>query len=410
LFPSDAADCCFLLKRNGQVKSSVNSEYNILLVTKDSATVDKIRQALDNSDLMNLVGVCKEVSELRSYLSGKRIQAVVVDIDPDPSRILYELTKILDAYPKIYIVVVCSHFTKKLALQAMQAGVRHYLDKDTIASELTQELQQLIHGSAKKEAGFGSSVISIFSAGGGCGATTVAINLANELLLLVSKPVLVIDLDNFYGTVSTYLGIKSEYGIADVLTRKGLIDTHLIQSSAYSYRDNYHVLPSPASIISQKAKTLQFENLPRVLEACREVYRYTVIDAPRMSESDLVKLAGLSDVILIVFQLTVKDVNFARSMVLSLTESGIAGEKILSLANRFKKRSSLVRLEDGQKAVGVKSCLAIRSDWRKAMKSVNSALPLAQVAQKSGLRNDFKKLASRVRAYGLNSNSRTQGD
>jgi pilus assembly protein CpaE len=392
------------------VKSSVKSEYNILLVTKDAAAVDKIKLALDGSDLMNLVGTCKEVSELRRYLSGKKIQAVVVDIDPDPSRILYELANILNAYPKIYIVVVCSHFTKKLALQAMQAGVRHYLEKDTIASELTQELQQLIHGSAKKQAGFGSAVISVFSAGGGCGATTVAINLANELRLSTSKPVLVIDLDSFYGTISTYLGIKSEYGIADVLARKGLIDMHLIQSSAYSYMDNYHVLPSPASIQSQQARTLQFENLPRVLEACREVYRYTVIDAPRMSEGDVAKLAGLSDVVLIVFQLTVKDVNFARSMVLSLTKSGIASDKIMSLANRVKKRGPLVRLEDGQKAVGVKSCLAIRSDWRKAMKSVNSALPLAQAVQKSGLRNDFKKLASKVRAYGVNSNSKTQGD
>jgi pilus assembly protein CpaE len=391
------------------VKSRATSEYNILLVTKDAATVDKIKLALHDSDLVNLAGTCKEVSELRSYLSSKKVQAVVVDIDPDPSRILYELANILISYPKIYIVVVCSHFTKKLALQAMQAGVRHYLEKDTIASELTQELQQLIHGSAKKEAGFGSAVISIFSAGGGCGATMVAINLANELRLVSSKPILVIDLDSFYGTVSTYLGIKSEYGIADVLARKGLIDTHLIRSSAYAYMDNYHVLPSPASIQSSKTKSLEFENLPRVLEACREVYRYTVIDAPRMSESDVTKLAGLSDVVLVVFQLTVKDVNHARSMVLSLTKSGIASEKMMSLANRVKKRGPLVRLEDGKKAVGLKSCQAIRSDWRKAMKSVNSALPLAQVVQKSGLRNDFKKLAAKVRAYGVNSSGKISG-
>ncbi|MHC4208057.1 MAG: AAA family ATPase [Planctomycetota bacterium] len=318
------------------------------------------------------------------------------------------MSKILTAYPKIYIVVVCSHFTKKLALQAMKTGVRHYLEKKTIASELTHELQQLISGSAKKEA-LSGSVISIFSAGGGCGATTVAINLANELRLLSSKPVLLIDLDSCYGTVSTYLGIKSEFGIVDVLARKGLIDKHLIQSSAYPYMDNYHVLPSPAGIKSQKQMLLQFENLPRVLEACREVYRYTVIDAPRMSESDVAKLAGLSDILLIVFQLTIKDVNFARSMVLSLTKTGISGNKIMSLVNRFKKRSRLVRLEDGKKALGLKSCNVIRSDWRKAIKSVNSAKPLAQVVQKSGLRNDFKKLAANICAYEVKNSSKISG-
>ena len=132
------------------MKSNNTSGYNILLVTREPATVDKIKSALDKSDLMSLAGVCKEVSELRSYLSNKKVQAVIIDIDPDPSRILYELANILTAYPKIYIVVVCSHFTKKLALQAMQAGVRHYLEKDTIASELTQELQQLIISSYRE--------------------------------------------------------------------------------------------------------------------------------------------------------------------------------------------------------------------------------------------------------------------
>lgn len=384
------------------MKSNVKKGYDILLVTKEPATVEKIKSALDESEFMNLSGVCNEVSELRSQLSNKKVHAIVIDIDPDPSQILHELVKILTSYPKIYIVVVCSHFTKKLAVQAMQAGVRHFLEKDTIATELTDELQQLIHGSAKKEAGVGSAVISIFSAGGGCGATTVAINLANELRLLSSKPVLLIDLDSHYGTVSAYLGLKSEFGISDVLTRKGLIDEHLIQSSAYPYMNNFHILPSPANIQSSKVKTLQFENLPRVLEACREVYRYTIIDAPRMSEIDLAKLAGLSDVVLIVFQLTLKDVNFARSIFTALIKSGIAEDKILSLANRFKKRGLPVRLEDSRKAIGTKSCRAIRNDWNKAMKAVHKAQTLAQVVKKSGLHSDFKRLAEEVSTYGAN--------
>ena len=141
------------------MESNVASRYNILLVTNEDTTVEKIKSALDESDILNLAGIRKEVSELRSYLSNKKVQAVIVDIDPDPSRVLYELSAILTAYPEIYIVVICSHFTKKLALQAMQARVRHFLEKKTIASELTKELQQLIHGSAKKEAGLDSTVL-----------------------------------------------------------------------------------------------------------------------------------------------------------------------------------------------------------------------------------------------------------
>ena len=379
------------------------------MVTKESATKNEIKSALDKSDLLNLTGICKEVSELRSYLSNKKVQAVVGDIDPDPSRLLNELAVALTAYPKIYVVVVCSHFTKKLALQAMQAGVRHFLEKKTIASDLTKELQQLIHGGAKKEAGFDSKVISILSAGGGCGATTVTINLASELQLSSSRPVLAIDLDSCYGAVSAHLGIKSKFGIADVLADKNKIDRHLIESSAYNYMKNFHVLPSPAGIESPRSKSIQFENLPHVLEACRQVYAYTIVDAPRLPEQNINNLATLSDVILIVFQLTVKDVNYARSFVLSLTKSGVAREKIMSLANRVTKRGPLIRFEDGKKAVGLSSCQAVRSDWRKAMKSVNQGKPLSQIARRSGLQKDFRKLAAKISAYGINSNDKMSG-
>lgn len=380
----------------------MTSGSNILLVTKENNTANMIKSALDKSGIMTLTGICQDISELRSYLSNKKVHAVVVDIDPDPSRALYDLGRILTAYPQTYIVVVCSSFTKKLALQAMQAGVRHFLDKKTIAAELAKELQMLLHEDRKKEAGLDSAVISIFSAGGGCGATTVAVNLASELRLSSSKPVLAIDLDSCYGTVSTYLGIKSRYGIADVLAHKGLIDKHLIQSSAYSYMDDFHVLASPASIESPRTKSIQYENLSRALEACRQIYRYTVIDAPRMPERTVIDIASLSDVVLVVFQLTVKDVNLARSMVLSLTKSGISAEKVILLANRVKKRGPLVRLEDSKKAIGLGSCQAIRSDWHKAMKSVNRGQPLSQVARRSGLRSDFRKLADKVRAYQIN--------
>ena len=385
----------------------MTSGSNILLVTKEDTTAKIVNSALNQSqsEHITLAGICKEVSELRSYLTDTEVLAVVVDIDVDPLRALYDLDEILHSYPDIYVVVVSSSFDKELVLRAMQAGARDFLEKKDMAAGLSGVLQHLAKNSKRKKTELGS-VISIFSAGGGCGATTITVNLASELRLLSSKPVLAIDLDNCYGTLSIYLGIKSQYGIADVMNRKGLIDKHLIQSSVYNYMEDFHVLACPASMDSPGANSLDYENLSRVLEACRQLYGYTVIDAPRMPERIMTNLAGLSDVVLVVFQLTIKDVNFARSIVLSLTKAGISGKKILPLANRFTKRGPLVSLEDGKKAVGLNSCQVIRSDWRNAMKSVNRGQPIVQVDRGSGLRSDFRKLAAKVRDYQLNGSSK----
>lgn len=380
----------------------MTSGSDILLVTKEKATEEAVKSVLGKSGQMTLAGVCKDVSELRSFLSRKQVRAAIIDIDPDPSQVLFELRTVLTAYPDVYMAVLCSSFTKGLVLQAMQAGARHFLEKASIESELSKELQSLILDGTKKGPSPGSQVISIFSAGGGCGATTVAINLANELRLSSSRPVLVIDLDTSYGAVSSYLGIKSQYGIADVLAHKGNIDQHLIQSSAYSYMQDYHVLASPADIEAPRINSLLYQNLAPACQACRDVYAYTVIDAPRLPGATSIEVARLSDLVLIVFQLTVKDVHSARLMVSTLVKSGIASEKIMPVANRVKKRGPLVRLEDSRKAVGLSSCYPIRSDWRKAMKCVNQSRPLAQVVGRSGLRSDLRKLAATVHAFQKN--------
>lgn len=380
----------------------MRSGKEILLVTKEQEIVNTVESVFAESKDFILADVCQDLSQVRSGLSTGKVRAVVVDIDPDPPQILRSIGMIGDISPEM-VIIVCSNLTKELVLQAMRTGARYFLEKKTLASELSEALQTLFRDDRKKVMGSGSKVISVFSAGGGCGATTIAINLASELRLLSDGEVLVIDLDAYYGTVSAYLGIESQYGIADVLaTRNNVIDTHLIISSAYPYKENFHVLTSPASPQSTESQAIHYENLPRALEMCREVYEYIVIDAPRLPQAIITELGKLSDIIVVVFQLTVKDVTSSRSIVSSLTGSGIARERIIPLANRIRKRGPLVKLEDSERALGLSSCGAIRSDWRKAMKSVNHAQPLVEVARRSGLRRDFRKLAVNVSARGKN--------
>ena len=378
----------------------MSSETNILLVTADNNTVNNVKNTVMHAKSMNLAGICKELSQIRGYLSNKNIQAVIVDIDIDPSRVLFDLGKILHTNPEVYVIVVCSSFHKELVLRAMQAGARNFLEKQNITKDLSEVIHHLSQASKKKKkTDLSGSVISVFSAGGGCGATTVTVNLANELRLLSSQPVLIIDMDNSYGTVSTYMGIKSQYGTSDVINRKGLVDEHLIKSSAFSYMEDFHVLVSTGSIDSNQINTLKYENLSAAIEPCRELYKYTVIDAPRLSSQEIANIAGLSDIVLIVYQLTVKDVHFAHRIVESLKKAGISAKKILPVVNRYKKRGPFIRLEDSRKAIELDTCQVIRSDWKTAMKSVNQGKPLSQTAKSSNLRKDYQKLARIISKY-----------
>src|SRR6185436_8948194 len=115
----------------------------------------------------------------------------------------------------------------ELLLEAMQVGARHFLLKKSVPADLSNVLHRLCPESNVVAQG---AAVTVLSAGGGCGATTVAVNLAAELQALDtdSRPALVADLDAHYGAVATYLGVDGEHGIYDLLTRAGALDGQLI--------------------------------------------------------------------------------------------------------------------------------------------------------------------------------------
>ena len=329
---------------------------------------------------------------------------VVVDIDANPEHVLFELGKVVTGNPQTRFVVLSRDFDEKLVLQAMQVGARHFLRKSSIESELDKVIESLIVQEDRPSTHL-ADVISVLSCSGGSGATTVAVNLATELQIATSKSVLVADLDPHYGSVASYLGMKGNYGIAHILNREGPIDRHVIESTMLTYMEGFDVLLSPASAEADKGQPMNYSNLPKALAACRESYRYVVLDAPRLPAQTVADLASVSRVAVIVFQLTVRDVTIAGSLIKSLMENGMAKEQIVPLANRVRRRGPLLRLADSERAIGSSSLMSIRSDWVKAMKSINHGQPLAKMARRSRLRRDFRKLADRVQQLTANGDS-----
>jgi len=368
---------------------------NILLMTKDSAAVNVVKAALNKNSREIVTTVCQEIPEFTNFLRNRRSRVAVVDIDPDPARILRDLSDITAMYPEINVVVVSSRFDKELILQAMQSGARDFINKSAVSSGLGEVLERLKNVIIRdtKAAVKSGSIVSVISAGGGCGATTVAINLANELRISSSEPVLAIDLDDYYSTISSYLGISAEYGISDVLAYKEPIDENLVKSCAYNYMSDFHVLINRNGCEFSGAHKPRNTGLDLLLKACKKAYKYTIVDAPRLNKSLVVALADVSEFVMIVFQLTVKDVKFARAL-LTLLESHIESKRVILLANRFEKRRSLIRLKDAKRALGSDRIYQIRSSWSTIANSITCGKLLAEAAPRSGLRRDFQKLTS----------------
>lgn len=373
----------------------MKSKEPVLLVTNDPETATAVASALDSIDRSTSDGLCQNLDELVARLERAPTKGVIVDIDPAPSQVLSDLDPIVSKFPEVRFVVLSSVQSDELVLEAMQIGARHFMLKQSIAPELGRALERLVPKGAATDQDRGA-VITVLGASGGCGATTLAINLAYELHLAISEPVLLVDLDCCYGAVGAYLGLDGQYGIHDILADTERVDAQLVSSTALPYSDGLHALLSPASINNSEVDSLQYEHLSPAIDACKHAYKYTVIDAARVPIAVAANLALTSKLTLIALQLSVKDIKAARRLLSGLADRRVSADRIMPIANRYHKRHSMISLKEAETALGGVSLGRVRNDYGNAMRGINYGQALAQAAPRSAVRRDIQELAAKV--------------
>jgi len=371
------------------------AKVEILLVSESLEVRDAVFHALDSDSGFAMGSICRNLEDLAAFMERDPKEVVLVDIDPDPRGTLARLEHIARKLPHTRFVVLAEELQNELVLEAMQAGVRHFLVKNSIAAQLIVALKRLLPNGSTPSLPPGR-VITVLSGSGGCGATTLAINLANELGLLVEEPTLLVDLDTSYGAVATCLGLRGRFGVADVLARKGEIDAQLIRTTTQAYSEHLHVLASPAAIDLDSASHLRYDRLKETIQASKHAYKYVVVDAPRLPIGAAAEVVKSSDMTYMVFQLTVKDIAAVRRFLAALADQGVAMDNITLLASRYRKRHSMITIKEAQEALDGRTIRCLGNDYHSAVACVNYGRVLADYSPRATLRRELKELAQTV--------------
>lgn len=334
----------------------------------------------------------------RDQESG-RAAAVIADIDADPEGMLTELETISLRMQNTRFIVLASELKSELLLKAMQAGARHFVVKNRLAAELPSAIDRLamrtsiLHGDG--------AVIAVLSVGGGCGATTLAVNLTQELSDLESSPALIVDLDDRFGGAAGLLGAKADYGVADVLASEERIDSTLVRSSAVALNNHVSLLASPATVNFLEPKPINYNNLRQAIKAFSEAFEFTVIDAGQVALPAAKTLAAHCAHTLIVFELNVEEIRRARQLMNALTPLVDTRGSIIPVVNRYRSRRAAATVEEARKALDAKSVSMINNDYRAVTSGINEGRPLAFAAPRSALRKDIRALAESIHASTL---------
>lgn len=365
----------------------------ILLLTAGTETLAAVAAALKNEGRF-AVEVCPNLQDLTFRLKREMVPVAVVDIDSAPERLLEDLDRLVAEFPQTGFIALASELRNEWILAAMKAGTRYFLGKDCMSPDLSDVLERLVPATADEPQGRGVAV-TVLSASGGCGATTVAINLCDALHRAAAAPALLVDMDAGYGAVAHYLGIKVHYGLADVLGHSEIIDSQLVRSTMHTHSEGLRVLVNPASVNFASPLPLHFERLDRAMDVFKQMGPYTVVDAPRLAMDVAATLARHSKVTLIAMQLNVKDVRIVQAMIAALIEHRVPVDRILPLVNRSRGKNSMISLEDARKVLGI-PVAQIRNDYRAAIRAMNYGQLLSKAAPHSDLARGIDGLAGRI--------------
>ncbi|MCE5278752.1 MAG: hypothetical protein ABFD92_18475 [Planctomycetaceae bacterium] len=363
---------------------------NVIILTHDDAVAGAVAGAFNGQARSIVFTRCGGSDDISRRLGAGRPAAVVVDIDHERQSLLSELAALTGRFTDSCFVVVSSTSSEQLMLDSMAAGARHVLRKDQIASSLQSILERLLPRLGRQGSVEGAA-FTVLSTAGGCGATTVAVNLAYEMYLAGKGPVLLVDMDTAYGGVGTCLNVRGEYGLASAMAAGKKIDRDLVRSSARPYADDLHVLVSPATVDFAAPQAVDFAHVPAAMAAFRQAYPVTVIDAPRVAAPAAAELALGSRAVLIVMQMRVKDVRMAHDLRGALLGGGVDPARIVPVVNRHRTKGATVTMDEVRRVMETDAVTVLANDFRRAARSFDLGEPLGKAAPFSPLRKDLRR-------------------
>ena len=226
---------------------------------------------------------------------------VVIDADYDLAGALAIASDYRIRRPSLGVVLLRRRIDVALIAQALQAGVREVVTVDDLpaiaaACKRSREVSARQLG-VTPSIGQGQ-IVTVFSSKGGCGKTTIAINLAVALSAVERRKTILVDLDLQFGDVGISLGLPSTPTIADALPMQGQLDAIGVASLIHPHGSGLDCLLAPMT--PEEVESIPGALVTEMLQVLRTEYDYVVIDSPPAFTDTVLAALDLSDTYVLV--------------------------------------------------------------------------------------------------------------
>jgi pilus assembly protein CpaE len=368
-------------------------QHRIVLVGVDGALEPALRAALRGRALAP-AAVCADLDAARDEALRRPGDAhlFIVQFGPgdDPSW-LSVLTGSLPGQPVLALLPPGADLAKLLAAQ--RAGAAQVVPLPWQPDDFLRALDCLALQFAPPARD--ARVVAVCGVSGGCGATTLALNLAFELAQAGGpqrpRSVLLAELVRQMGTLATYLDVEPPLTVHELLCDPSRLTAHGVRQALTAVAPGLDVLVGPYLDITPGAVSPR--HLCQLVELCRRLAGLVVLDVPCSFDDLQFETLALADDVVLVGVQSVSSVRTLKMVRDTLErEEGIKNQRLV--INRYEPAMPGFSAGRLAELLGVDRVLTVANDYPSVMSALNHGKPLQLAAPHSRVLADVRALAT----------------
>lgn len=347
------------------------------------------------------VDVYSNLRDVKSRIDSNPNEQLIV-VGPDMP--MGQIKELMGAYrttrPSLGVVLVRRRLDVVVMNEAIQAGVREvvaYDDSEELinACRRSLELSKKMHAiefttATEKHSG---KIVVVFSAKGGCGKTTLSVNLGQALAKDPETKVCIVDFDLQFGDIAVALHVEPTKNISNILGLASNVDSLAIRSVVVHKENNFDLLLAPNNPADVERITSELAN--GILNNLKSLYDYVIIDSPPAFTEVILKAFDLADACLLLTTLDMPAIKNLRVSMQTLLALGFSPEICNIVVNRSDAKAGLT-VEDVEEAVGKKIMARIPTS-RDVPATTNRGTTIVDEMPKHKVSKEIMRIADFVR-------------
>ena len=321
-------------------------------------------------------------------LARERVDLVIVTLDAPQEAI----ERVARAAGDAGIIGVAPKLEAGTLLRAMRAGVQECLALPFDAQELAAALERLERRAvATGETGLG---VAVYSAKGGLGTTTVAINLAHAFHANNPRArVALADLVVSGGDVAVQLDLAPPYDVGTLAGKIEALDGELLRSVLAERAERSWVLA--ASERPEITELMDGSATGAIVGQLRQEFDFAVVDCEHHVSDRSLATLDAADKVLLVTQLGLASLRSAQRSMALFERLGYPSDRVVVVVNRFAS-GDVLSMRDAEDALNHPIALALPNDFRLCGDALAKGRSVVEFAPQSALARGFMELAAQL--------------